>query len=356
MLISQHSTKSADMKALVLIQNKSLSCKEVKMPERIKTGDVLVRVKASGICGSDIGRAFGGKAYHYPLIMGHEFSGIVEESFAGSKYREGDHVVIFPLLPCKVCEACQTGDFAQCTNYDYYGSRRDGGFAEFVVVPEENLFKVPDHVQLLHAAMTEPAAVALHGIRRAIIAIGSTSVVYGCGPIGNLTAQWLRISGCSTVIVVDIDPLKLEIARQMGFITINSLDVDPVAAVTELTNGRGAHIAVEAAGFPETFLNSVRSVGRMGQVVFMGNIHGTFEIGEKDFSNLLRKEIKIYGTWNSKITPQGIDDWSTVLIMMDKQLIVAPLISHTPDLSDGEQVFNAIAGKQGFFNKVIFKI
>jgi len=88
----------------------------------------------------------------------------------------------------------------------------------------------------------------------------------------------------------------------------------------------------------------------------MGNIHGTFELGEKDFSNILRKEIKIYGTWNSKITPEGIDDWSTVLRMMDKELIVAPLISQTPSLSDGKEVFNAIVNKQSFFNKVIFKI
>lgn len=344
------------MKALVLNRNKLLTYQEVKSPEHLKGRNVLVRVKAAGICGSDIGRGFGGKAYHYPLIMGHEFSGIVEESFRGGKFKKNDRVAIFPLLPCKHCEACQTGDFAQCTNYDYFGSRRDGGFAEFVHVPEENLFTVPDHVQLLHAAMTEPAAVALHGVRQAKVDVGSTAVVYGCGPIGNMTAQWLRISGCSKVIVVDIDPLKLEIARQMGFIAINSLEVDPVEAVTELTSGRGTHIAVEAAGFPATFLNAIRSVGRMGQVVFMGNIHGTFEIGEKNFSNLLRKEIKIYGTWNSKITPEGIDDWSTVLMMMDKQLIVAPLISHMPDLSDGEDVFNAIVGKHGFFNKVIFKV
>lgn len=344
------------MKALVLYQDKLLTYHEVKSPVPSHGKSILVRVKASGICGSDIGRGFNGKAYHYPLIMGHEFAGIVEESFAGNKYQKGDRVVIFPLLPCKNCEACQTGDFAQCKNYDYYGSRRDGGFAEYVTVPEENLFAVPDHVDMLHAAMTEPAAVALHGVRQAKVSVGSIAVVYGCGPIGNMAAQWLRIAGCSNVIVVDIDPLKLEIARGMGFSTINSSEVDSVKAVTGLTNGRGAHIAVEAAGFPETFLNSIQSVGRMGQVVFMGNIHGRFEIGEKDFSDVLRKEIKIYGTWNSKITPEGIDDWSTVLRMMDKQLIVAPLISHTPGLSEGREVFNAMVNKQSFFNKVIFKL
>lgn len=344
------------MKALVLQSDKVLKYQDVAMPERSQEKDILVKVKGSGICGSDIGRGFGGKAYHYPLTMGHEFSGIVEESFAGSKYNAGDRVVIYPLLPCKKCEACQTGDFAQCIDYDYYGSRRDGGFAEYVVVPEENLFPVPDHVDLLHAAMTEPAAVALHGVRQTKIAVGSTAVVYGCGPIGNMTAQWLRISGCSTVIVVDIDPVKLGIASDMGFVTINSMENDPVEVIGQLTGGRGADIAIEAVGMPSTFLNAVRSVGRMGQVVFMGNIHGTFQIGEKDFSNLLRKEIKIYGTWNSKIAPTGIDDWSVALKMMDKELIVAPLISHIPDLAEGEQIFNSIVNKELTYNKVIFQL
>ncbi|MFZ4413580.1 MAG: galactitol-1-phosphate 5-dehydrogenase [Bacteroidales bacterium] len=344
------------MKALVLQQNKVLKYTDIEKPIIQKANEVLVKVKASGICGSDIGRGFAGKAYHYPLVMGHEFSGVVEQTFDGSKYKIGDKVAIFPLLPCKKCEACQTGDYAQCIDYDYYGSRRDGGFAEYVVVPEENLFRVPDHVNILHAAMTEPAAVALHGVRQANITVGSTAVVYGCGPIGNMTAQWLRISGCSTVIVVDIDPVKLDIAQKMGFVTINSLEQNPVEKIFSLTEGRGAQIAVEAAGFPATFLNAIKSVGRMGQVVFMGNIHGTFQIDEKDFSDLLRKEIKIYGTWNSKIAPHGTDDWSTVLKMMDKELIVEPLISHTPLLSEAEGIFNDVVNKTGFFNKVIFKI
>jgi L-iditol 2-dehydrogenase len=344
------------MKALVLVSDKNIEFREVVKPTIEKPTDVLVRVKASGICGSDIGRGFGGKAYHYPLVMGHEFAGVVENAGAECSLKSGDKVAIFPLLPCKKCEACQTGDFAQCSNYDYYGSRRNGGFAEYVVVPEENLFKVPDHVNILHASMAEPAAVALHGVRQVKVQTGATAVVYGSGPIGNMTAQWLRIAGCSTVILVDIDPVKLEIAQKMGFVTINSMEQDAVATVMELTNGRGTDIAIEAAGFPATFLNAVRSVGRMGQVVFMGNIHGTFQIGEQDFSNLLRKEVKIFGTWNSKISPRGIDDWSTVLMMMDKQLIVAPLISHTPDLAEGVEVFDAVVNKKGFFNKIIFKI
>lgn len=344
------------MKGLVLHADKVLSYEDCKDPVSHSEQNILIRVLASGICGSDIGRGFFGKAYHYPLIMGHEFAGEVVSAFPGSKYHEGDRVVIFPLLPCKKCEACQTGDFAQCVNYDYYGSRRDGGFAQYVFVPEENLFHVPDHVDILHAAMTEPAAVALHGIRKAKVTVGSTAVVYGCGPIGNMAAQWLRISGCTRVFVVDIDTKKLKIAQSMGFEVINSGATDPVKAIYDLTGGRGAHISVEAVGFPVTFLNAIRSVGRMGQVVFMGNIHGTFQIAEKDFSDLLRKEITIYGTWNSKVVPSGIDDWTTVLQMMDKELQVGPLISHTPDLKEGTEIFHRILKKEEFFNKVIFKV
>jgi L-iditol 2-dehydrogenase/galactitol-1-phosphate 5-dehydrogenase len=343
------------MKALVLHQDKVLKYQDIEMP-RLTDGDVLIKVSGCGICGSDLGRGFGGKAYHYPLVMGHEFAGIVESAFPGSRYAAGDRVVAFPLLPCKKCEACRTGDYAQCSHYDYFGSRRDGAFAEYIAVPEENLFRVPGHVDLLHATMTEPATVALHGVRRLQDPLGATAAVYGCGPVGNLCAQWLRIAGCQTVIVVDLDPVKLEIARQMGFTAINSLQCNAVEKIHELTGGQGAHLAIEAVGLPDTFLDAVRSVGRMGQVVFMGNIRGTFEMGEKDCSALLRKEIRIYGTWNSKIVPAGTDDWSTTLKMMDRELIVAPLISHTPHLSEGEQVFNDIINKRITYNKIIFHL
>lgn len=136
------------MKALVLEKNEVLKYKDIPMPERKNKNSYLVKVIASGICGSDLHRAFEGEAYHYPLIMGHEFSGTIEEGFKGSKFKEKDNVVIFPLIPCKKCTACQTGDFAQCMNYDYLGSRRDGGFAEYVYVSEENLFLVLDHIDM----------------------------------------------------------------------------------------------------------------------------------------------------------------------------------------------------------------
>ena len=194
------------MKALVLEADRQLVFHEDFPEAPAPTADsLLIQVAACGICGSDLPRGFGGKAYHYPLVMGHEFSGIVAEDRPGSAFAKGNRVAIFPLIPTNPNEAAyQTGDWAQLKEYDYFGSRRDGAFCEFLRVPEVNLFRIPDHVRTRHAAMTEPAAVALHGVRRMSVTAGNTGVVIGGGPIGNMCAQWLRIHGCQRVIVTDV--------------------------------------------------------------------------------------------------------------------------------------------------------
>lgn len=344
------------MKALVLEKNKFLKYKEMPLPKKRYEKSYLVRVVAAGICGSDLHRAFGGGAYHYPLVMGHEFSGIIDKVFKGATYKEGDNVAIFPLIPCRECTSCQTGDYAQCIDYDYLGSRSDGGFAQYVYVPEANLFPVPGYIDMLHAALTEPAAVALHGVRKLNISPGSTGVVYGGGFVGNVAAQWMKIRGAREVIIVDIDEKKLEIAEDMEFIPLNPKKEDPIEFIFSHTNKNGADFAIEACGLPLTFLQSIKSVKNFGEVVFMGNISGIFEIGEKDFSNILRKEIKIYGTWNSKKTPNGNDDWSAVLKYMDRELQISPLISHVPEISEGKEILDRLNGKKEFFNRVVFKI
>ena len=345
------------MKALVLEADRKLTyVSDRPVAKESQENNTLVRVAACGICGSDIPRGFGGKAYHYPLVMGHEFSAVVEEPGKDSRFHSGDRVAVFPLIPCGKCGPCQTGDYAQCVDYDYFGSRRDGAFEEYLRVPEANLFPVPKEVNLLHASATEPAAVALHGIRKLHIRAGDTAVVFGAGPIGNLAAQWLRIHGCSEVFVVDIDERKLAIAAKMGFVPINSKETDPVKAVLDRTNGAGADRSVEACGLPVTFLQAIQATARFGEVLFMGNIIGTFQIGEKDFSNILRKELAIYGTWNSKVTPVGADDWTTVLRFMDRGLQIAPLITDRLPLEEGPAIFDEIVQRRGFHNKVIFDI
>ena len=316
---------------------------------------ILVRVAACGICGSDLPRGFDpGGAYLYPLVLGHEFSAVVEED--GPGFRKGDRVAVFPLIPRPGQPGFDTGDFAQTTNYDYFGSRRDGAMQEILRVPAANLFPLPAHVKLLHAACTEPAAVALHGVRKLHIDAGDTGLVIGAGPIGNMTAQWLRIHGCARVIIADVDPRKLELAAGMGFETINSKSGDLVEQLFKMTGNTGAQRVIEACGLPVTFAQAIACAATFGEVVFMGNLHGEFKLGEKAFSSILRRELTLHGTWNSKVVPRGTDDWSTVLKYMDKELQIAPLITDTPTLAEGPAIFSSIRERKAYHNKVIFRV
>ena len=343
------------MKALVLVKDKTLEYKDVPEPQRPGPDWALIKVAWSGICNSDIHRGFEGASYHYPLIMGHEFSGAVEEPAAGGRFARGARVIVFPLIPCRRCIPCQIGDFAQCLDYDYLGSRRDGAFAERVWAPEANLMPVPEGVEMRDAAMTEPCAVALHGVGKLTVRAGDTGAVFGAGPIGNMAAQWMRLRGCERVFLVDIDTQKLALAGEMGFDPVDSSQGDPVEQIREATGGYGVDRVVEAVGLPQTFLQAVMAGARFGEVVFLGNIRGSFQIGEKDFSSILRRELVIKGTWNSRVVPEGRNEWTTVLSFLGRGLQVAGLISHTPRLADGVDVFRRVVGRAESFNKVVFQ-
>jgi L-iditol 2-dehydrogenase len=342
------------MKALVLTGNATLELKDV--PEPVSPGPdwALVRVAFCGICNSDLHRGFESAAYHYPLVMGHEFSGTVEEpAAAAARFPRGARVIAFPLIPCKRCVPCQTGDYAQCVDYDYLGSRRDGAFAERVWVPEANLMPVPDGTSLQDASMTEPCAVALHGAGKLSIKPGDAGAVFGAGPIGNMAAQWMRLRGCQRVFVVDIDERKLALAAEMGFSPVDARASDPAEQIRQMTGGAGADRVIEAIGLPGTFLQAVQCAARFGEVVFLGNIRGSFTIGEKDFSSILRRELTIYGTWNSRVVPEGRNEWTTVLSHLGGRIEVARLISHTLPLAEGAEAFRRILARTEFFNKVV---
>ena len=349
------------MKALVLTRDKLLEYKEVPDPPRPGPEWALIQVAYCGICASDLHRGFEGGAYHYPLIMGHEFSGTVLEAAQGGieprtgRLAPGAPVAVFPLIPCRRCLPCQTGDYAQCLNYDYLGSRRDGAFAPLVWAPETNLLPVPQGVSLRDAATTEPCAVALHGVSKLTIRPGDCGAVFGGGPIGLMAAQWMRLRGCEPVLVVDIDRAKLDIARRMGFTAVDPAAGDPAEQIRELSGGDGADRVVEAIGLPVTFLQALQCAARFAEVVFLGNIRGTFQVGEKDFSSILRRELVIRGTWNSRVMPEGRNDWTTVLSHLREggNIDVASLISHVAPLAEGVEVFTRVLGRKEFFNKVL---
>jgi L-iditol 2-dehydrogenase len=344
------------MKALVLETPGHMIYTDIPEPVRVGTRSVLVRIAAVGVCGSDILRYDKGTAYYYPIVLGHEFSAIVEEVPPDSPFAPGDRVAVFPLIPDLRDPFARVGEYAVSSGYDYYGSRRDGAFTERLWVPEENLIPIPTGVLLTHAAVTEPAAVSLHAVLKVKLPANATALVIGGGPIGAYAAQWLKILGCSRVFVADIDQRKLDILRSLDFEVIDAAKVDTVKTTKELTGGRGVDCAIEASGLPVTMVQTLEAASVFGQVVLLGDHHHDVTLSGPLISSILRRELTLYGTWNSKITPPGKSEWEMVLSQMRTNFHAGPLISHTPSLSEGPQIFDDIAARRIWYNKVVFAI
>lgn len=345
------------MQALVLHAVGDARCEWIPMPEP-GAGQVRVRVGFCGVCGSDIPRVFVKGTYHFPTVCGHEFAGTVESCGPGVEgFAPGDRVAVFPLIWCGKCPACEQGQYVQCYDYDYLGSRSDGGFAEYVVAPQANLLKVPEGVSLEEAAMTEPAAVALHAVRRGQgTTVGETVAVFGAGPIGLMVAQWERALGASQVVLFDIIPEKLAMARAMGFdLSFDSRQVDPVARVESLTHGQGADVCIEAAGCPPTTLQALKAAGRGGRVVLLGNPSAEVTLPMGLLSQLMRREVDLFGTWNSEYSHTGNhNDWSDVLsALAGKRIDLKPLVTHRVRLVDAFDALKMMCDRTGFFSKVL---
>jgi L-iditol 2-dehydrogenase len=264
-------------------------------------------------------------------------------------------VVIFPLIPCRKCAYCEIGAYGQCLSYDYLGSRTDGGFADYVLAPVANLLPVPAGVSLADAALTEPAAVALHALRQGDAAVGDRVVVLGAGPIGMMIAQWATLLGARCVLLIDIDARKLELARSLDLgATFNAREGDPVEWVKQATHGRGADLVIEAAGAPQTFEQALRMARPLGRVVMMGNPAGDVRLPQATVSQVLRKQLTIRGTWNSSFAAVPLNEWEVVLDMLAAgRLRVSPLISHRVPLAQGPAALQMMRDQSEFFNRVV---
>jgi len=353
------------MKAAVLYGIGDLRFEEVPLPQ-IKEGEALIKVKACGICGSDIARVMEKGTYSFPLIPGHELSGEVAEirekisSFEkedkGVSFKNRDRVAVVPLLPCHRCPHCQVGEYNLCDNYDYLGSRCNGGFAEYVKVARENLIKIPPGVSFEEAALTEPASVALHALRRAKIEVGDKVAILGTGPIGVLLAQWVRIWGASEVYLVDVREEKLRVAQEYGFTeVINASKRDTVKSILEKTKQRGVDVSIEAAGAPITFKQSIQIARKGGKVIFLGIMNGEVTLSDELTSSILRKELTMYGTWNSRFPHLPKNEWAATLHFMKiGKLKVKPLITHKFGLKEAKEAFQMMYKGKEFFNKAMF--
>ncbi len=343
------------MKALRLCAPGDIRVEDVPIPLP-RADEVLIKISACGICGSDIARIFEHGTYKYPLTPGHEFSGTVED--VGSEVGKdwiGKRVVIYPLIPCRQCSSCYSGLYTQCLNYDYLGSRRDGGFAEFVVVPGDNIIPVPDGVSLEMAALTEPCAVALHAVRKVKISPGDSVFVVGAGTIGILIALWARTAGAQ-VFMTDIVVDKLRFARSLGFLhLIDAKQTIPSEWIKQKVKN-GVDTIFEVTGHPSGLETAIESCRISGNIVLVGNpAVEEMRLKAKCYGLILRKELSIVGIWNSLINEYPKNEWQVVLQQLKQEEdTYKKLITHQVSIEELKNLLTDMYHRKVFPVKAMF--
>jgi L-iditol 2-dehydrogenase len=308
------------MKAAVLTDNRCLQVEERPLPS-LNGDDYIVRIWGTGLCNSDIFRAWDNGAYFYPIVLGHEMCGeIVSGGPVGNALQPGTKVVIFPLIPCKKCSACKEQRWAQCRQYSYYGSRCDGGFQEYLAVKSWNVVPVPGDDFSIAFSLCEPVAVAIHASRALPEEMeGKQVIVIGAGVIGLSIAIQCQSQG-AIVSIVDRNEFKIKLANEAG---IQGLLPEQISDSSSCFD-----YIIEATGAVSSFLHSLKLVKSNGTVVWVGNIHGDLKISKQEVSSLLRREITIKGVWNSVFRGGIRDDWGHALSFIQTQPIVKRFISH----------------------------
>ncbi|MCR4842488.1 MAG: galactitol-1-phosphate 5-dehydrogenase [Eubacterium sp.] len=274
--------------------------------------DVLVRVKYTGICGSDIPRVNGDAAHFVPIILGHEFSGTVEETGKNvDEFKKGDRVAGIPLLPCMECDDCKKGNFSLCKHYNFIGSRRNGSFAQYISVPRTNLVKFDDNVSFEQGALFEPSTVALHGLECADYKGGHTVAVLGTGNIGLLTMQWAKIFGASNVTCVNRSREKLQLATELGAdCTVSTLDEDYRDQLMAITGGKGFDYVYVTTASNDMIKESFKIAANKAHICCIGTpkVPISFTVDEWELIN--RREFYLTGSWMSYSAPFPGHEWT----------------------------------------------
>ena len=327
------------MKAYVLHGIGDLRYEDWPMPE-LQPGWALVKVLAAGICSSDIPRIFEKGTYHFPTIPGHEFCGRVESVF-DEKNRDwiGKRVGVYPLIPCKKCPSCLKEEYETCEHYDYIGSRRDGGFAEYVAVPVWNLIELPDTVSDIQGALLEPAAVALHAVKRAKISPGDTVCIVGTGAIGFLAGQWAKIYGAGRVIIKGRSEVKRGLAEQCGL-------------GYSITPDGGFDCVIEAVGSQKALEESLTLATPGGRILLMGNPDGDRELSRNLYWSILRKQLTLIGSWNSSYSNVNTDWTDIIQAISNKHLQIEQIVSHTLSKKDMNEGLVSIVNKEESYCKI----
>jgi L-iditol 2-dehydrogenase len=342
------------MRALLLSEYKKLSVVEMPTPE-IGDDDALVRVRACGVCGSDIHGYDGSTGRRIPpLVMGHEAAGVIERVGRDVHgFTAGDRVTFDSTVSCGACDFCRRGQINLCDNRTVLGVscgdyRRHGAFAEYVAVPSHILYKLPDSLPFEHAALIEAVSIAVHAVGRHVPRPDDAVVVVGSGMIGLLVIQVLKHKGSRNIVAVDLDPQKLALAERMGATrTVNAKERDVPAAVRDVTAGRGADVSFEVVGHGDTVLSAIRSLRKGGTVVLVGNLTPSVTL---PLQEVVSREISILGSCaSSGEIPECID------LLARGVVDVEPLISFKASLDEGPALFARLYGGDRTLMKVIIQ-
>jgi L-iditol 2-dehydrogenase len=345
--------------SLVLRDNGILSLEYSPMPVP-NPDEVVVKIAACGICSSDIPRAFNYGAYNYPLVMGHEFAGqIVKIGAEVNSSLIGKNVTVFPLLPCFLCAPCQRKAYGQCTHYKYYGSRNNGGYTKYIAVKEWNVLPLPNGVTPLDGALTEPAAVVLHGLSRLGLIKdqeGKRLLILGAGFLGILSVEILnKICPDIKITIADRNQYKLDLIAHRVTETV-LLEQNEELERFSAENDSAFDFVIEVTGAPPVFRESIRLACPGGSVLWMGNAVSDVLIPMKLVSKILRKEITILGTWNSTFSGCATSDWTKILELMASGFKPSRYVSNFVQMKDAPStLFNLNEHKSAAKKNKIFK-
>lgn len=342
------------MKALTLKEYGKLVYGDSPDPQT-EDNEVMVQVKACGICGSDVHGMDGSTGRRLPpVIMGHEAAGVITQIGARVQgWRVGDRVTFDSTISCGECWRCRRGEINLCERRRVLGVscadyRRNGAFAQLVAVPQHILYRIPPEVAFHQAAMTEPLSVAFHAVRLARPEVGESAVVVGTGMIGLLLVQVLRASGCSTIIALDVDEGKLRRARELGAdVGLDSKSPDSIKEVLDLTQGRGADMAFEAVGITASVGRAVEAVRMGGRVVLVGNLSPKIELA---LQSVVTRQVTLLGSCASQGEyPECLD------LIARKRVNVDSFISARAPLSEGAAWFDRLYRQEPDLMKVILE-
>ena len=340
------------MKALLLKAYGQFVYEEASDPQ-VAEDEVLIEVRACGICGSDVHGMDGSTGRRRPpIIMGHEASGVIAE--VGGKvtgWGPGDRVTFDSTVYCGSCWFCRRGAINLCDNRRVLGVscedyRQHGAFAEYVAVPQRILYRLPEALSFERAAMVEAVSVAVHAVERTPFSLGDTAVVVGTGMIGLLVVQALRLAGCGTIIAVDLDGERLKLARKLGAdVGLKADDGDVLKEVLHHTQGRGADLAMEVVGTSPTVNTALACVRKGGAVTLVGNLKPAIEL---PLQAVVTRQITLYGSCASS------GEYPACLDFMGCGAIeVESLISATPPLAEGAAWFKRLYDREPGLLKVV---